>query len=241
MLFRRVLSASIAAVGLLAAGAATPAQSGLARTYDLTLAGVFLGTISLRAEQEGDAYEAFGVVTPSALVGALTRYAFDGRAVGRIDADGRVTPVSFTADSTSPRATRRTEIEWRDGAPVRVSVEPPRRRQADLANVVGALDPVSAGFALLRDAAPEQICASEVEVFDGSRRSRLVLREPVEAAGGFTCEGLYARIEGEENTLAVDDETPFTVTFLPNGEGEVRLERIETRTRFGLAVISRRG
>ena len=176
-----------------------------------------------------------------ALVAAVTSYAFDGRAKGVIDASGNVRPSSFKADSSSPRAKRRTVIEWDGATPVRVSVEPPRKHAPDPARVVGALDPVSAGFALLRDNAPENICAVSVDVFDGSRRSRLTVGEPVAEDGGFVCRGIYARLEGEAHSLSSQAEYPFTLHFAPAGDGLVRIERIETETRFGPAVVSRRG
>ncbi len=239
MPLRRSLRAALVAAGLMAAGAAAPSQADGA--FDLTLSGVRVGTVTLRTEQSGSDYRAASTITPSVVVGAFTSYAFDGRASGRIDAGGKVTPVSFTADSTSPRATRRTEIEWRGDTPIRVSVEPPRRNPPDPARVVGALDPVSAGFALLRDNAPDKICDTSIEVFDGSRRSRLALGKPAASGAGFTCAGSYARLEGEAHSLSSQTEYPFTLVFAPTGDGLVRIERIQTRTRFGPAVIARRG
>jgi hypothetical protein len=239
--FRRTLRASLTVAYLAAAGAVSPASAGGTDTFDLSVSGLPVGTITLRAEQSGGDYVATSRIVPSAVVSALTSYAFDGRATGRIDTAGKVTPVSFAADSTSPRATRRTEIEWRGDRPVRVVVEPPRKHAPDPDRVVGALDPVSASFALLRDNAPDRICGVSVDVFDGSRRSRLSLAEPVAAGDGFVCAGAYARLEGEAHTLSADGTYPFTLTFAPNGDGMVRLERIEARTRFGPAVIARRG
>ena len=231
---------ALGAAAALAAGAAQPAQTDAA-TYDLSIAGMRLGSVQVSGRQEGARYSAAGRVTPNAVVGAVTGYAFDGRASGTVAGDGRLIPDRFVADSSSPRAKRRTEIEWRDGAPVRVSVEPPRRRPADPSQVVGALDPVSAGFAILRDNPPERICNARFDVFDGSRRSRLSLGEAQARDGGYVCAGVYARVEGESHSLSNQDEYPFTLTFAPNGDGTVRLVRIETQTRLGLAVVTRRG
>lgn len=228
------------AAALVGLPVAVPADE-VAKVYDLSLAGLPLGTVTLGAAQSGAQYEAISKIVPNGLVDMVTGYAFDGRAVGRVDAEGRVSPESFTADSTSPRATRRTEIEWENGAPVRVSVEPPRGSAPDPERVVGALDPVSAGFALLRDNTPDNICNKMVDVFDGSRRSRLRLGKAVAGENGYVCNGVYARLEGEAHSLSSQSEYPFTLTFTPSGAGEVQLERIETRTRFGLAVVSRRG
>lgn len=236
MSFRRSLRAGIAAIGLTAAA---PAH---ADTFNLTLSGVHLGTATLSAKQSDGEYVAVSKVTPSMLVNAMTSYSFEGRASGWVDAAGKVTPGAFEADSSSPRATRRTEIEWEGDTPVRVSVDPPRKRAPDPARVIGALDPVSAAFALLRDAAPEKICDTSVDVYDGSRRSRLSIGKPAAASGGgYSCSGTYARLEGEAHSLSSQDSYPFTLSFVPAGDGRVRIERIETRTRFGPAVISRRG
>lgn len=237
MPLRRTLRAGLAALPLLAAAPAWAETL----TYDLSLAGIPLGAVTLAAEQSGADYAAASKIIPNGLVAAVTSYSFDGRATGKVDAEGDVMPRSFAATSSSPRAKRRTEIEWEGEVPVHVSVDPPRSSAPDPETVVGALDPVSAGFALLRDNDADKICDTSVEVFDGSRRSRLSLSEPVARERGFTCSGVYARVEGEAHSLSSQSEYPFTLTFAPTGEGQVRLERIETRTRFGLAVVSRRG
>lgn len=218
---------------------AAPAET---RVYQITVSGLPLGTVTLASEQSGSDYRAQSQITPNGLVAAFTSYSFDGRAAGRIDGQGRIEPRRFTADSSSPRAKRRTEIEWNGPTPVKVTVEPPRQRQPDPERVHGALDPVSAGFALLRDAPPDAICDTAVEVFDGSRRSKLTLGKPRAVAGGFACQGTYARIEGEAHSISDTQASyPFTITFAPAAGGMVTLERIETRTRFGTAVVSRRG
>lgn len=225
---------------LLAASALAAAPAG-AETFGLSLAGIPLGTVTLDAARSGDDYAAAMRVTPNGLIAAMTSYSFDGRSNGKIDADGDLAPLRFVARSSSPRADRRTEIEWEGEVPVHVSVVPPRASAPDPSGVVGALDPVSAGLALLGESDPEAICDAEIEVFDGSRRSRLKVSEPAAGDGGLTCAGVYARIEGEAHSLSSQREYPFTLTFLPAGDGTVRLERIETQTRFGPAVVSRRG
>jgi hypothetical protein len=233
------LSAALAAcAAALALGQGAAAETA---TFDLTVAGISLGTVTLEAQENGPTYVAKSRITPNSFVQAVTGYAFDGQATGEVSQDGEVTPIRFEADSTSPRATRRTEIEWRDGRPVHVSVVPQRKRPADPAKAEGALDPVSAGFALLRDNAPDAICDRTVEVFDGSRRSRLTIGKPTAEGEGFVCAGTYVRVEGEAHTMSDGPDYPFTLVFGPKGEGQVKLERIETQTRFGRAVVSRRG
>lgn len=241
MRFRGPLRASLIAIGLAAAGSAASAQSDSA-TYNLSVSGIPLGTVTLRSEQSGNGYLAGVRITPNGLVSAVTGYSFDGRASGLVDASGKVTPQVFEADSRSPRAKRRTEIEWSGDTPVRVSVEPPRNNAPDPARIVGALDPVSASFALLRDTSKEALCNASIDVFDGSRRSRLSLGAPVAGEdGAVTCSGAYAKLEGEAHSFSPQGEYPFTLTFAPGDAGRMRLERIETQTRFGTAVVARSG
>lgn len=226
---------------MLASVASAPARAE-SDTFVFSLAGIPLGTVTLVAELGDGTYRGGSRISPNGLVGAFADYAFVGRAEGAIDAAGRLSPLRFNADSTSPRATRRTEIEWEDGTPVRVSVEPPRRSAPDPKTAAGALDPVSAGVALLRDNTLDKICDTGVQIFDGSRRSRLAVDKPVAGTEGrVVCTGLYARIEGEAHSLSNQETYPFTLTFAPKGDGIFELERIETRTRFGPAVIARRG
>ena len=221
---------------LAAAGPGVAATS----TFDLTIAGIRLGQVTLQTDENGGSYAAASRIQTAGIVGALADYYFDGRSNGRLTADGGVVPARFVADSRSPRADRHTEIEFKDGSPVRVSVEPPRSSAPDPASQAGTIDPVSAGFAVLRDAPPGEICRTSVDIFDGSRRSRLRLGDPIAGEGIITCEGTYARVEGEAHTLSSQREFPFRLVFHANGTGLARLHRIETRTSFGTAVLERR-
>jgi len=231
---------AVCGAAFLAAFAASPGFAG-SSVYDLTLSGLRLGEITIEAEQTGERYRAASRIVSTGLVGAFTDFGFEGEATGRLGSDGTVAPERFRAQSVSPRARRQTAIDWQGDTPVRVSVEPPRGKEPDPARMVGALDPVSAGFALLRDNAPEAVCGTSVDVYDGSRRSRLTLGAPVAGEGTLSCSGTYSRLEGETHSLSSASEYPFTLRFRARANGLMRLERIETETRFGRAVVARRG
>ena len=100
---------------------------------------------------------------------------------------------------------------------------------------------VSAGFALFRDSPAGEICNTRVDVFDGSRRSRLELGAPKPGADGeISCAGRYARIEGEAHTMSARQDHGFRLVFRAADDGLARLERIEAPTGFGTAVAERR-
>ena len=226
----------------LAAALALPTAAGADQAqFSFSVAGIKVGTMTMNSEQSGSSYSASSRIDTAGLAG-LFDFFFDGTARGQVSGSGTVVPGSYGARSKSPRALRNTRIDWRNGVPVSVSVVPPRSSAPDPAAQGGTLDPVSAGFRLFRDGPKEAICSTSVDVFDGSRRSRLKVAAPAEQADTLVCEGTYARIEGEAHSMADLREFPFRLVFVPAAAaGSYRLERIEAPTNFGQAVLSRQG
>jgi hypothetical protein len=225
------LGCSLAAPALAAAEQAS---------FSFSVAGIKVGALTMASEQSGAAYTATSRIDTAGLAGMFDFF-FDGQATGRVADGGTVVPASYVATSRSPRALRQTKIGWERGVPVSVSVEPPRSSAPEPSEQGGTLDPVSAGFRLFRSAPAEAICDTSVDVFDGSRRSRLRLAQPAADGEALVCAGTFARIEGEAHSMADLREFPFRLVFVPNGDGLYRLERIEAPTNFGRAVLSRQG
>ena len=207
-------------------------------SFDFYLAGFRLGAMRLGVERAGARYTATGHLNTSGIIGFLDFF-FDGRATGTVAPDGTLVPSRFLSTSNSPRALRHTLIEWRNGTPVVVSVEPPRSTSPDPAAQTGTLDPVSAGVRLLGDAPADRICDMTVIVFDGSRRTRLTLDPPVANERELSCAGHYARLEGEAESMADKQEFGFRVEFREGVDGMARVQSIEAPTNFGTAVIQR--
>ena len=226
-------------VALLAWSGAARAASEDA-TFDFYVSGIHVGKMSLDMTETGTAYTSKSRIEAAGVIGMLLTFFYDGQASGEIRADGTIVPVRFQARSKTPRTDRRSAIDWQDGAPVNVVVEPPRKKAPDPAKQAGTLDPVSAGFAILRDRPRDQLCDKTLMVFDGSRVSRLRLDPETDAGDTITCRGNYARIEGEAHTLSSQREFPFELVFSKRANGDGRLERIQTDTNFGRAVLERR-
>ena len=231
--------AAVLAAVLLACPGAGRAASDLA-TFDFYVSGIHVGKMSLATTQTPTAYTSKSRIEAAGMVGLLLTFFYDGQSSGQIAADGTVVPVRFEAHSKTPRTDRRSAIDWQDGTPVKVSVNPPRKKAPDPAEQAGTLDPVSAGFAILRDRPRDQLCDKTLMVFDGSRLSRLRLDPAKDRDGAITCAGNYARVEGEAHTLSSQREFPFQLVFSQQPNGDGRLERIETDTSFGRAVLERR-
>ena len=220
---------------LLAPGLAAAEQA----SFTFSIAGIKVGTMTMISEQTGSSYNATSKINTAGLAGMFDFF-FDGTASGSI-AGGRAVPTKYVATSKSMRALRNTSIGWRGGVPVSVSVEPPRESAPEPAKQGGTLDPVSAGFRLFRTAPADAVCGTTVDVFDGSRRSRLKLDDPARDGDALVCAGTFARIEGEAHSMADLQEFPFRLVFLPSDGGLYRLERIEAPTNFGQAVLARTG
>ena len=232
-------TSTLAAVLAAALVTALPARAEEA-TFDGTVSGIRVGTLVMQADENGGRYQARSRIDTAGLVGAFLSYFFDGRATGSVDAGGKVVPSRFDAKSKSPRALRSSTIEWKGGTPVKVSVEPPRSSAPDPARQGGTLDPVSAGFRLLRTMPVAEVCDATIRIFDGSRLSQIELAKPVASGDLLTCAGNFARIEGEAQTLTDLRRFPFSVAFRKVGSDAV-LERIEAPTNYGNVVLTRRG
>lgn len=223
----------------LALGLALPARAEQA-TFDGSVAGIRVGALVMEATENGGRYDARTRIDTAGVLGFFLEYFFDGRSTGAIDASGRVVPSRYEAQSRSPRALRSSVIEWKNGTPVKVSVEPPRRSAPDPAKQGGTLDPVAGGFRLLRTMPVAEVCNATIRIFDGSRLSQIELAKPVAAGETLTCAGNFARIEGEAQTLTSLRRFPFSLTFRKVG-GDAVLQRIEAPTNYGNVVLNRRG
>ncbi len=232
-------SLAFAALGLAAMAAAPEAAPADQSSFSFSISGIHVGQMSLGLEQSGDRYDASTRIDTAGIVGVFADFFFDGAASGNIVSGGEVVPQLFTATSKSPRALRHSRIEWKNGTPVKVSVEPPRDSSPDPADQTGTLDPVSAGVRLLRDAPANEICDTTILVYDGSRLSRLKVAAPREKDERLICDGTYARLKGEASSLVGAREFPFSITFVRRPDGTATLERIEAPTDFGQAIVAR--
>ena len=230
------LSALAVALALAAPAARAASEHAV---FDLSVSGIRIGQVSLTTETTAGGYRAASRIETAGLVGLVADYFFDGTATGRLRGKAAV-PELYEARSRSPRADRATTVTWKDGTPVSVSVMPPRASAPDPAQQAGTFDPITAGFRLLGRQPAGAVCGTSLDVFDGSRRSRLVLGKPVASGREIRCYGTFARLEGEAHTLSSAREAPFRLVFARAGDDMAEIQRIETTTRFGTAVLQRR-
>jgi hypothetical protein len=227
--------AALVAAAFLAAPAAAET-----RVFDLTIGGMRAGELTLTGERNGTGYVSGSTIRATGLIGALSRFRYEGRSVGEIAAGEEIRPERHTARSRTARSDRVTDLQFRNGDPVRVSFDPPRSNPKDPSAYPGTIDPVSAAAAILLERRADQVCNRRVELFDGHRRSQVLVGRAEARDGTLVCNGRYNRLSGDALPTTDDAEVGFRLFYRIEGPDRVALERIETQTRFGLAVATAR-
>lgn len=212
--------------------------------FTVSVAGVRAGTLSMAANRDGNQYAVRAEVKEGGVVGAIFNFYYGGVARGSVTADGAVVPSSYEGVRQIRDDKRKTLISFTAGRPASVTQDPARRSRKwdiDPASQGGTLDPVSATYSLLRDAPRDQACDRTIEVFDGSRRSRLII-QPGQSTGNqeWTCRGVYRRVAGySPKDMKEKTDFPFTLFYADRGD-MMRLTRFQTQSILGLAVAQRR-
>lgn len=237
---RYLILGLVLALGMAASGARADEK----QRYTVYGGGIKLGSMALDARTGGGKYAASGRVSGGGLLGVFVTFDFAGQATGRIAKDGTLIPKSYVAKSDDGKTARTTKFSYGTKTPRGISFAPPRTPKpydARPAKQAGTLDPISATLALLQAQPVGKACNKTVDVFDGSKRSRLTLGPRQAARGGkFVCAGIYSRVEGfSPKLMARRVNFPFSVTFV-EVDGMMRVDRFSTDTTFGRVVAIRR-
>jgi len=223
---------------------AQPAQA--QHTFELQFEvryGLFhIADIAMQARETPQAYAVTGQVVSAGLVHLLRDFHFDLSVVGLRDGD-TPRPRHYVGDADTGH--RRVEVEMRypNDVPTLVRIapaEPPGPWVIEPAEQVGTVDLMTALYRIVRPRGVETLCDWSVELFDGRRRSRLLLDAPHHEDGRVICTGAYQRIAGyPPDDLQDYRSLPFQLTFAPFDGRNWQLARIVTQTPYGRMRIIR--
>lgn len=227
-------------------------------TYRLTLAGLTIGSATLRGAFEGERYDL-------KLGGQLTGVAglFSGGGRADVGASGRIAPNSlasagFAGTGRSSSAERTVRIGVASGNVTSVSIEPPLEDREDRVPVTaahrrGVTDPLSAMVAVAAPRTkPEDPanCDRTIPVFDGTMRFDVVLsfaETRVVQRPGFTgsvlvCNARYVPVAGHRPERPavkfMEDNRDISVWLAPVEGTRVLVPlRVSVRTMMGTNVI----
>ncbi len=212
--------------------------------FDLITTGITAATMDFTARQQGDSYAVTARFASTGLLALLRRVRFEASSTGRI-VDSAPRPARYAARAEVGRRSGETVMDYTDGLP-QVSVDNPPRApadwQIDAATQAGTVDPISALFVTLRDAAPGAECRRAFRMFDGRRATELVVgpSRPGED-GALLCDGEYRRIAGyPPEDMAERTRFPFTLRLMPMPDGTLRVMEVTMDSLIGRARLVRR-
>jgi hypothetical protein len=244
---RRLRLLPALAAALTAALAAPPApalQLPDEARYRLEIAGLRAGDLVLRARQGAADYAAAARLDSAGIVGLVRPTRFEAEVRGRIHAGG-FRPTAYREDVQTPRRTTRTELAWVRGVP-ELRAGGPQGEDAtapwrlDPASQAGTVDPMTALVQILADVPPEAACRLDLALFDGRRRGRLELFDPVPDGDGLLCTGRYTRVAGySDEDLAEARSFDIRLRYGPAPGGALRVVAAEARTSIGRARMHR--
>jgi len=211
--------------------------------FDLSIRGIRAGTLSFSGEATAGRYAVSGRLESAGLVGMVRQVRYDGQAEGSLR-QGRFTPARYREQADTGRRQSESVMEYRRGIPQVKVYNPPRELGSDgidPATQGGTVDPLTALFATLRDVAPGEECNRTLTMFDGKRRSQLVLGAPSAVEGGVACPGEYRRLAGfSAGDMAEKTRFPFTVRLGPAESGLMQVEEVTMESIYGNARLKRR-
>lgn len=232
--------AAVLSLGLIGPAAA---QVETRATYDLTIRGLRAATLTFSAQETRAAYGARAGLQSAGLLRMVKSLGFEASTDGQVQ-DGRFRPSRYTERVDTGARKSLAELGYNQGVPEVRRVEPQRAaraRDVKAATQGGTVDPLTAIFAGLRDQPRATLCSTDDYLFDGRRRSRVVLSKPETKGREVTCAGLYQRIAGfSEGEMAEKTDFPFRITYAPGADGLMQAREVRMETLYGPAVLTRR-
>jgi hypothetical protein len=211
-------------------------------SFSVTISGFPVGEFSFAANRKGVAYAVKARAASSGLAGILRPFTLVSTTRG-VERNGRYSPQSYVSQSDGARGGRGGELAFNDGVPIVIRADEEREPGAPLvdpATQKGAVDPVTALYAVLRDVPREGACKLDLRLFDGHRGSRMTLSNPKASGDGIVCAGFYRRIDGyPAKELAERPTFSFLVTYQPIASGQLRAVELSLDSSYGPAKLSR--
>ncbi len=238
-MMRMILGMLVGLVGLVALPAMADKAS---QSFSVYVGGLRAGTIGLASDVSGRNYVARGIVKADGLLAMFADFGFDGTVRGAVSGNS-VSPRSYAGEHRNRSGERMTVMTFSGNRPTSVTLTPPkdpRRYDVDPGAQTGTVDPVSASFLLLRDRPMEMACDQRIEIFDGTKRSRISLGGKERTEEGWICRGEYRRVAGfSPRQMEKQSRFGFTL-YLREESGMAVVEKFHTDSVAGTVVAIRR-
>lgn len=215
------------------------AQQQWSAVYDVKLLGAKVGEMSVAGNETGNSYSARSRFATVGAVGALKRVRFDLTAKGR-KTGHRFAPQSYNENIDDGWRISKMNVGFPGGVPKLLSgtsgsSAPP----ADTSRLRGALDPLTALYAALRDQETGALCRLDADIFDGHRHARFGLTGRTAEGETVTCHGEYRRIAGYSSSGKRKQRYRVAVQYEPHG-ALMRATEVRVQTMYGNVLLHRR-
>lgn len=220
-----------------------PANAGESATYDLSIRGLRVGTVSYSGEITDGRYSVTGRLQSGGVFDWVKHIRYDASSTGLVRGD-RFTPQRYVEAADTGKRQSEAVMEYRNGVPQVKVYNPPREPGSgglDPAKQGGTVDPLTAMFAALRDVPAADACDLTLQLFDGKRRSLVTIGPLTASAEGATCAGEYRRVAGfSDSDMAEKTRFPFTLALEQAGDGKLQVTEITMDTLYGKGRMKRR-
>ncbi|MCL6285117.1 DUF3108 domain-containing protein [Ruegeria sp. 2012CJ41-6] len=209
--------------------------------YDVRALGAKVGDLALSGTVKGSRYAVASRFETTGLVNALSGVWFQLKSNGRVQGN-TFQPRNYTEEMNTGRRQSKERLTYSGGVARRGDPDTGRKSRYAVtdAEQKGALDPLTALFAVMRDQPAEGLCDLTQRVFDGKRLTELAMTRRTEAGPLITCHGIFRRVGGySPEDLKRKRNFEVTVTYAPAGE-LMRLVEVRADTLFGPATVLRR-
>ncbi len=229
----------------LAMAAPAPSFAGASDTgtFDIYIRGIRAAVLKFNGAERNGRYAAAGKLESAGVVGLLFKVEYDAASKGSVRGSTYV-PSRYSEVANTGKRVSESVMEYKSGVPQVKTYKPAREvKEGDVkpSTQKGTIDPMTAIYAALRDVPKDQICALNVKMFDGARRSQITFSNPVAKEDGFVCDAEYRRLKGfTAAEMAERSKFPFNVHYEQLESGDYRVTKISMATLYGSAVMNRR-
>lgn len=226
-------------------GEATPAMAGeqaLSARFDVNALGFKVGELTIDGRLGKADYDVTARFGTTGLVRLFRDMGFVMRAHG-IRSGGRLWPDEYVEQVNTGSRISNARLVYDAGVPRLVGgrVEDGEVEPLDPATQGGTIDPLTALFTVLRDRPDRELCTTDVDIFDGGRRTRVLLTGRIERHGKVTCVGQFRRVDGyPARDMKRRRVVPLSISYEKGENGLMRATGASLRTTYGPVGLTRR-
>ena len=211
--------------------------------FTMSIRGISGGTVTLARTEANGGYAVTAKIAPSGLIRRIRNFSYRGSANGRLSG-GVFAPDRYEERADTGRRQSEVVLVYADGVPEVARYVSDREAAPDTPapeTQGGTLDPLTAIHALLRDRSLAEGCAMRVVIFDGRRRSHIILEPAASDDGTTRCTGEYRRLQGfTAREVSRHLAFPIQIVLDPLGADMLRVRQVSFQSLYGTAALNRR-